>query len=55
MTRTTEHTSSAREPLVAERIPAQRGSVSRASVLHGHTVLLADPSHTRRGSLSAEL
>ena len=55
MTRTTEHTSSAREPISAARIRAQRRSVSGASVLHGHTVLLADPSRTRRGSLSAEL
>ena len=55
MTHTTEHTSSAREPILAERLPARRGSVSGASVLHGHTVLLADPSRTRRGSLFAEL
>ena len=57
MTSTTEHPSSAREPrpLVGDEIAAQRGSVNGAAVLHGHTVLLADPSRTRRGSLSAEL
>ncbi len=55
MTRVNEHTASAREPLVDQRIPAQRRSASGAAVLDGHTALLADPSRTRRGSLSAEL
>lgn len=57
MTRTTEHTASAREPrpLVDERRPAQRVPVSGVAVLPGPTVLLADPSRARRDLLSTDL
>ena len=60
MTHAIAHTEAAREPrplvdIVGERLPGQRGPVSGAALLHGHTVLLADPNHTRRSSLAAEL